>query len=74
MRKEKEQERQRDEERKEGIWDYNGESGEWYWTGEKEPEYHDEFCHTPPTEEQTKMANETEQKLFAEFVEYKAKM
>ena len=54
MREEKEQERQRDEERKEGIWDYNnGESGEWYWTGEKEPEYHDEFYHTPPTEEQT---------------------
>ena len=70
MREEKEQERQRDEERKEGIWDYNnGESGEWYWTGEKEPEYHDEFCHTPPTGEQTKMANEAEQKLFEEFVE-----
>ena len=34
IREDKEKERKRNEERKNGEWDYNGESGEWYWTGE----------------------------------------
>ena len=32
MRSIKEKERQRKEERNNGEWDYDGESGEWYWT------------------------------------------
>ena len=39
VRLEKERERQKEENCDRGEWDYNGESGEYYWTGNIEPEY-----------------------------------
>ena len=54
IREDKERERKRKEERKKGEWDCNGESGEWYWTGENEPGI-DTFCYPEPTEEEKKV-------------------
>ena len=42
---EKERERQT-EEKRDKEWDYNGESGEYYWTGNTEPEY-DQIYDSP---------------------------
>ena len=54
---------------KEGQWNYDGESGEYYWTGEKEPEYGDTFAYEPPTEEEKEMIREAERREFEWFVE-----
>ena len=51
-REKREQERKRKEEenkkRKEGDWDYNGETGEWYWIGQKEQVIEDDYCTFNP--------------------------
>ena len=65
-RKEKEVEKIRE---KEGQWNYNGESGEYYWTGENEPEYGDTFAHEPPTEEEKELFREAERREFEWFEE-----
>ena len=70
----KEEERKRREKRKQGEWDQNGESGEWYWTGEEEPDLDnlDQFCFSPPTEEEKiiiKEAEEIEMREYAEKME-----
>ena len=65
-RKEKEAEKIRE---KEGQWNYNGESGEYYWTGENEPEYGDTFALEPPTEEEKELFRETERREFEWFKE-----
>ena len=61
-KREEERERRQEEEkrRKDGIWEYNGESGEYYWTGEKEPEQTVDTCvYEPLTEEEKKLSEET---------------
>lgn len=73
-RKKEEQERERIEKekkrRKDGIWEYNGESGEYYWTGEKEPEQIVDTCvYEPLTEEEKKLSEETEALHFKWWVE-----
>ena len=68
IREYKEKERKRNEERKNGEWDYNGESGEWYWTGKNEPVI-DTFCYPEPTEEEKKVIEEGRKQEFAEYVE-----
>ena len=62
--KEKETKEKEEAKRKEGIWDYNGESGEWYWTGEKEPDHMDNFTYKPLTEEEKKQVEEAEELHF----------
>ena len=54
IRQEKEIERQKEEDRKKGYWHYNGESGEYYWTGDTEPEHVNYFFDSPdpPTKEE----------------------
>ena len=73
-RKKREEERERREEeekrRKDGIWEYNGESGEYYWTGEKEPEQTVDTCvNEPLTENEKKLSEETEALHFKWWVE-----
>ena len=43
-------------------WIYNGEFGEWYWTGENEPDYEDTFTSEAITEEEKKLMREAEKK------------
>ena len=73
IRNEKEIERKRKEDDlkkdKAGRWSYSGESGEWYWTGEQEPNYGDTFCYSPPTEEERKIMREAEEREFEWFME-----
>ena len=61
MRLRKEKERQLKEERKNGVWDYHGESGEWYWTGTDRPETVDDFCHSAPTDEEVRLFRQEEE-------------
>ena len=68
-RVEKEKEKLEKKQYDEGEWDYNGESGEWFWTGETEPEILDTFCHSPPTLELTEKCRQFEQKIYEEIIE-----
>jgi hypothetical protein len=74
---EKERERTRkEEERKkdiEGDWNFNAESGEYYWTGENEPEYGDTFSCSPLTEEEEKLRKTAESREYEWFLESKKK-
>ena len=58
----------------EGFWNYAGESGEWYWTGEKGSERIDHFCLSPPTEEEKEIIKLAEQKEFEQYVEQRSKL
>ena len=73
-RDEKERERKRKEEEKNGVWNYSGESGEWYWTGKKGSEKIDHFCLSPPTEEEKEIIKLAEQKEFEQYVEQQSKL
>ena len=70
-REKREQERKKKEEkdkkRKEGEWEYNGETGEWYWTGEKEPVIEEDFCTFKPLSEEEKKKSEETEKLHFEW-------
>ena len=71
-KKREERERREEEEkrRKDGIWEYNGESGEYYWTGEKEPEQTVDTCvYEQLTENEKKLSEETEALHFKWWVE-----
>jgi hypothetical protein len=76
IREEKEKERTRKEREKEkekaGDWIYNGESGEWNWTGPNVPDFGDTFTFNPPTEEEKEIAREAEEREFEWFVEQRA--
>ena len=65
-RKKKEKEKKNDDD---GQWNYNGESGEYYWTGPNEPEYGDNFSHSPPTEEEKMLIKEAEKREFEWYCE-----
>ena len=68
IREEKERERTRkEEERKkdiEGHWNFNAESGEYYWTGKNEPDYGDTFSCSPLTEEEKKLRKTAENREY----------
>ena len=66
MRLKKEKERQLKEKRKNGEWDYNGESGELYWTGTGEPETLDNFSYSAPTDEEVKLFRQAENDMYEE--------
>ena len=75
-KREEERERREKEEkrRKDGVWEYNGESGEYYWTGENEPEQIVDTCvYKPLTEEEKKLSAETEELHFEWWVEERAR-
>ena len=76
IREEKEKERQKKEKeekkREEGMWDYNGESGEWYWTGQNEPKDVDTFAFEPLTEEDRKKMKEADELHYKWWVEMRA--
>ena len=49
--------------KKNGEWLYHGESDEWYWTGENEPEFTgDGFVCEAPTEEDLKLLDEARER------------
>ena len=48
-RAENEKKIQREELEKDGEWCYNGESGEYYWSGDGEPDYGHNFEYEAPT-------------------------
>ena len=85
IREEKEREREKkkneqdqkekaEKKRKEGIWEYNGESGEYYWTGLNEPEKIMDTCiYKPLTEEEKKLSEEAEALHFKWWSEERAK-
>jgi hypothetical protein len=69
-REEKERDRQKKEDTKNGEWHYNGEMDEYYWTGENEPEYFDDnFMYEAPTEEDRKIAKEAEERWIEAMIE-----
>ena len=68
-RLEKEKKQQTDKNRDKGEWEYDGESGEYYWTGNIEPEYdqvHD--FPSPPTKEGLEKAREAEKREMIELM------
>lgn len=68
IRQEQENERQKEEDRKKGYWDYNGESGEYYWTGDTEPE-HDFFdSPDPPTKEEIEIGRQAQERELEELM------
>ena len=73
IRVEKERERKRKEEEKrkekEGHWEFNGESGEYFWAGDTDPEFGETFSFSPPTEEENKITREAERKELERFFE-----
>ena len=69
IRLEKESERKRREKEKKGEWCYHGESGEYYWTGDGEPEYGDNFVNEGVSAEELKQFREEENKMFEEMLE-----
>ena len=71
VRLEKENERKRREREKEGEWCYNGESGEYYWSGEGEPNYGDTFTYEAPTAEELQKCREEERKIWEALLEEK---
>ena len=70
MREDKERERNRKEEAKNGEWDYCGESGEWFWTGDGEPPT-DNFEYDIMTPEELKQIRAQEKKEEDSFKEQK---
>ena len=66
MRLKKEKERQLKEKRKNGEWDYNGESGDWYCTGTVEPETLDNFRYSAPTDEEVKLFRQADNDMYEE--------
>ena len=74
LREQKENERKRIEKASKGEWHYNGESGEYFWTGKKEPDYQEHFCYSPPTKEEKKLTKEAEEKEMQEYFENKKKI
>jgi hypothetical protein len=73
LREQKENERKGIEKASKGEWHYNGESGESFWTGRKEPDYQENFCYSPPTKEEKKLAKEAEEKEMQDYFENKKK-
>ena len=74
VRLEKERKRQAEENRDKGEWDYDGESGEYYWTGETEPEY--DQTHDSPsilTKEELDRARQAEEREMLELMEQRKK-
>ena len=73
IREEKETERRKKEEKmkkeKEGEWVYCGETVEWNWIGENEPNNVDTFSCSPLTEEENKLRIEADAREFELFVE-----
>ena len=70
-RAENEKKRQREELEKDGEWCYNGESGEYYWSGDGEPDYGDNFEYEAPTAEDLNQSREYEERLCEAFREEK---
>ena len=70
VRLEKEKERQDIESCKIGEWLYSGESGEYYWTGDTEPEYVDQTYDnpSPPTQEELEIVRQAEEREMAELM------
>ena len=60
---EKENERKQQEKVEAGIWDWHGESGEWFWTGSDPPKDEDSCYYQPLTEEEKKALLEHEKRL-----------
>ena len=59
--------REKEEKRKRGEWDYCGESGEWYWTGETEPKDVDQFCSRGMTMEEKIAFRKFEDKMMEDM-------
>ena len=76
IREKKERERKRKVEEKknekDGQWNYDGESGEYYWTGDTEQDHGETFVNSPPTEEEKQIQREAEQQEYDWFVEESA--
>ena len=70
-RVENEKKRKREELEKDGEWCYHGESGEYYWSGDGEPDYGDNFEYEAPTAEDLKQSREYEERLCEAFREEK---
>ena len=53
-----------------GEWLYSGESGEYYWAGDTEPEYVDQTYDnsSPPTKEDLEIARQAEEIEMAELM------
>ena len=47
---------------------------EYYWTGENDPPEVDNFCCSPPTEEEKKMSREAELREIEEYMEERKKI
>ena len=65
LEKEKDRERKEreDKTRKEGIWEYNPEMDEYWWTGDGEPDYFDDGVrYDSPTEEDRQRTKEAEER------------
>ena len=64
IRQEKEKERVREEDHKKGCWHYNSESGEYYWTGDVEPEHINDLCDSPdfPTKEKIEISKQAQER------------
>ena len=71
--KEREQKEKEMEKRKEGVWDYCGESGEWYWTGPNEPEEIDTCIYKPLSEEEKRQSEKADELHFKWWAEERAK-
>ena len=74
VRLEKERERQAEENRDKGEWHYDGESAEYYWTGETEPEY--DQIHDSPyilTKEELDIVRQAEKREMLELMEQRKK-
>ena len=74
IRADKESERKRREKGGKGEWCYHGESGEYYWTGDGEPEYGDNFVNEGLSAEELKQFREEENKMFEEMLEERKKI
>ena len=74
VRFEKERERQAEENRDKGEWHYDGESAEYYWTGETEPEY-DQIHDSPSilTKEELDIVRQAEEREILELMEQRKK-
>jgi hypothetical protein len=71
IREEKERERKRKEEEsrkeKESHWKFNGESGEYLWAGDTDPEIGETFSHSPPNEEEREIHKRSRTKRIIKF-------
>ena len=61
------------EREKDGVWAYNPEMDDWWWTGENEPECHNDYVeYESPTEEEKKEQEEAQERwLNADIAEEK---